>query len=969
MKNQLIFRLTAGLLLLCAIYLVGANLLLSMQQTHDFVNRLQPEQFSVSWERAWSWYPFRVELHGVHADGQTNKEQWQVDARSARASLSLLALLQGRIDIFGIHIQDVDLRLRPLRKPGVDDSSQRAFFPVVSHRDPDVLTPDAIGGQQDKPGKTLILSLEDLHLRGEHSFWVAGAKGEASGSLSGNFSMNTDGGRIALDAGTLDIRLQSLSLLGVDEAFSGASIQGTLTIPSMLASDLTQANGLRRADVDARIDLPVNTLDFIEPLVGGLGKASISGKGHVRGRLHQSAGELRSDTDLRIEASELILDLPPYSFDGDGVVLLRIHPANTERAELDVHFGHVNGLLHPAGQKQPVALFSGRDLQANLQGDPNSADPDRLSLKIRIPEVSVADMAVYDALIPTKTGLELLGGQGRLAATIALQSTHLDMALDLSSAAARVRYDALEGRTNLNFKLRARAQRDTGTSLDISGTHLSLDDTRLSRDATATEDAQPWSAGLDIIKGSLKVPVGQVGEDQETLDNLRQAIAAAVAEQEFSTLLNDADGEMEAQFQVSSLDWIAALLGRPLDMTLDGRGQIDAHLLVESGQAVSGTHLVVQPEAVSLGIMQHLIAGQGKITLSVEPQNTASLLRLQVALSNATMRRIDEQQPNVEQVALQADIRVPQAADALSKSAQVDLKIPSARVTDMSVFNAYLPENTPVVIASGEADLLGELHTDSGKVEGALLLTASDIKVKIDAIDLSGDLRLTGLIVGGDPEAMRFDVTGSSLLFDNFDVTGASASHDGSRWGARIQLDQSQVVWNKPMELSTKANLTVTDTRPFVAMLENARGEHDWISELLTLSDLAGNLHLTTNARGAVLHDAFFGSDTASISARGLSRANHREALLLVRYKRFTGALALQDGQSRFSILGARERFANYLPDKTALPERGIKIAPGKKQEVPEVVEEPRRKSAPISQRERKAPHKEAANPFLDNDF
>ena len=112
---------------------------------------------------------------------------------------------------------------------------------------------------------------------------------------------------------------------------------------------------------------------------------------------------------------------------------------------------------------------------------------------------------------------------------------------------------------------------------------------------------------------------------------------------------------MEAQFQVSSLDWIAALLGRPLDMTLDGRGQIDAHLLVESGQAVSGTHLVVQPEAVSLGIMQHLIAGQGKITLSVEPQNTASLLRLQVALSNATMRRIDEQQPNVEQVALQAD--------------------------------------------------------------------------------------------------------------------------------------------------------------------------------------------------------------------------------------------------------------------------------------------------------------------------
>jgi len=138
-------------------------------------------------------------------------QQWQVDARRAEASLSLLALLQGHNDISDIKVRDMDLRLRPLRKADADDSAARTFFPVISHRDP-----DAPAGEKRKPKKTFLISLEGLRLDGDHRFWVAAAKGEASGSLSGNFSMNTDGGRIALDDGTIDLTVGSLSLLGVD---------------------------------------------------------------------------------------------------------------------------------------------------------------------------------------------------------------------------------------------------------------------------------------------------------------------------------------------------------------------------------------------------------------------------------------------------------------------------------------------------------------------------------------------------------------------------------------------------------------------------------------------------------------------------------------------------------------------------------------------------------------------------------
>ena len=41
-------------------YLVVINAALQLPITQDLVNKIRPEKFYVSWERAWSWCPFRV---------------------------------------------------------------------------------------------------------------------------------------------------------------------------------------------------------------------------------------------------------------------------------------------------------------------------------------------------------------------------------------------------------------------------------------------------------------------------------------------------------------------------------------------------------------------------------------------------------------------------------------------------------------------------------------------------------------------------------------------------------------------------------------------------------------------------------------------------------------------------------------------------------------------------------------------
>ena len=76
-------RILISLLALELGYLVVVNGALQLQITQDLVNKIRPEKFYVSWERAWSWYPFRVHAEGVFANGQARTQQWEVTATSA----------------------------------------------------------------------------------------------------------------------------------------------------------------------------------------------------------------------------------------------------------------------------------------------------------------------------------------------------------------------------------------------------------------------------------------------------------------------------------------------------------------------------------------------------------------------------------------------------------------------------------------------------------------------------------------------------------------------------------------------------------------------------------------------------------------------------------------------------------------------------------------------------------------------
>lgn len=1251
----LLSRLVKTLLILAALYLIPVNLALNLPAVKDYLNGIEPDRFAVTWERALSLYPLRVELIGLAADGQTAAEQWQLDARRAAASVSLLPLLAGEIRVHDLDLADVDLRLRPRPTPEEGRGDFADFFPVIRNRDPESPAEPAT----DAAGGALVLEIDDIHVTGDHAFWVSHIRGSLPGEVRGSFRVDTEAGQIALSGGALDLALASLQIADQTHVTDAAAIRGRIDIPPFLLAEAKGLAALTLPEIDAEIDVPVRDLRFLALLMGDLGGLELGGQGRLRGRLVYERGEALRGTDLVVEAHELRLGLSRYRFDGDGMIELRVDPEDSDQGDLVVRFDAVQASLLPepladgGAPAKPRPLFSGDDLEVVLHAEeqPRTDGEDGTETDVRltltIPSVQVPDLAAHNRLLPDKWGLALLGGAGTLKARMVITSQVLSLDLDLASDEADVRFADYHATTDLRLQLRARVDQAAGATLHLNGTSLQIEDAEVATGA-AQPHAKPWRADLRIAEGALTLPVpadapgvdpipavakalmdegfgallaaadgrlsasltvsrldwiaelldrplglrlagaGEVdaavvladgwpdrgtrllvkapelaatlgryrfsgdgtvavridpadvdragGEDAGDLvirfdavqgqllpgpvaagaseaqplplfsgDDLELALhaeerawtesanqdaagaegsqrlrlslpsvqvpdlrvynrllpdkwglalvggtgtlsarvvmtptslaaeldlgsdeaelryrdvhattdlalalraridesdrstlrlagttlrledaevealagqnpeppaqsqtespdeprgerphsdpwqaqlaihegvltlptaprggaggpaspaavvaapkaARLLAEEGFGALLAGADGDLTATLTVSGLDWIAEVLGRPLDLALIGSGALAADIVLADGLPARGTTLAVPREALALALLEHRIDGRGEATLRVEKGGKQPRLHLGVALDEARMRRRDEPEPSVGDVRMDAEVVVTDPLGAATED--VRLQIHSAAIHDMSTYNAYLPPHLPLAFLSGTASLVGDLHFGPDTAAGELLLRAEAIRAAWQETELSGDLRVGLLIRGGSAEDMRFDITGSSLALDGFRVVGDAGSAQSPDWYARLQLEETEVLWHKPMHLDMTAGITIKDTRPIVALVDNLRGQHSWIEDLLTVDDIGGHLVLTLDGDRVVLSDALVGGDALTVGVKGRADADDREAMVYLRWHDLTAAAELAGKETHFHLTDARGRFDAYAPDR-----------------------------------------------------
>ena len=275
------------------IYLILANVALQLPLTQDLVNKIRPERFTVTWERAWTWYPFRVHAEKVFANGQARTQQWEVTASSASGSISILPLILKHVYLSDVQAENIDYRQRPRLKPGIDYSDRLAFFPEIKGRK--ILPADTAALADKRPWK---IHMKGLAASGEHRFWIHNLQGTASGSAAGNLYTETRRGAFWLDVERFDLNLGPAFLNGTAEAFHGGTASGSLGFAPLVRADNPGRRMLRFGYLDADLDLAVDNLDFINVLTGHLGNFSVNGAGQVQGHLSISQGFVRAGTGL-----------------------------------------------------------------------------------------------------------------------------------------------------------------------------------------------------------------------------------------------------------------------------------------------------------------------------------------------------------------------------------------------------------------------------------------------------------------------------------------------------------------------------------------------------------------------------------------------------------------------------------------------------------------------------------------------
>jgi hypothetical protein len=924
MKKWLI-RAVLMTVILEVIYLAVINLALNLPYTQTLINQIKPDKFAVYWDSAWSLYPFRVHARGISANGQSSSQQWQIDSIAASASISILPLIGRSVNVHDLEVENIEYQQRPRPKPGKDVANIHQYFPVIRGRKPeDAYIPIS---KAEKPGESPAatapkkkggswkINLTDAHARGNHRIWIYQAKGIFQGEVQTDLALQTRGGPLALRNGGVDLKLDSLVINGDREVASRGHLKGSVEMAPFVPSENKGIKALKFLKAALNIETKTESLAFLNPYLRGLHGMKVDGAGKSSGHIAIRNGKLQPGTNLAVVARKLGMDLLSYRGEGAGNIRLSVKPDTPNSADVAIEFGKLEA-FH-AESEEP--LLTGEGLSVTGRGGTTLVRTDGEALNasylaVTIPSVKVPDLKIYQRYLPDRLALTLHGGQGELQGKTEISPTGFNTGMTLVSKNADVGLGDYRFTTDLDMAVKADCPSIGSAGIDIAGTYIRLNDAKLS--GLEQEKSEPWNASLAIEKGVLKL---HLPEEIPKDADIRQ-LWAAIDGKDVIALLETGEEALKLSGKISDLRWLNLLLKNPYNMAIDGAGEISADLNIVSGWPAPGTLLKVDPQELTVNVLDYVATGGGLVTLEVEKGGQHPDLNLNVEVDDALFRRRGEKKAFIENVAIELQVLGRgMSYDGPGGDVELNLRIPSATVTDMSVYNRYLPRQSPFAFTGGKADLTADINLKPKSAGGFVKLKTTGMQSRIDEQHISGELTADIKLGGGVPQNMDFDISGSSLVLDGVRIAGEQKTFDQADWYARFDLKKGRAIWKKPMRIEVQAGIEMKDTRPMVAIMSNQRGKHGWLEKILTVEDVKGEARMSMAQDQIVIPLAFAGSDDIDVGAKGIINAETRDGVFYVRFKKLYGILKVRGDDRNFDILNARKKFDEYSPDPVKL--------------------------------------------------
>ena len=491
------------------VYLVVVNSALQLPLTQDLVNKIRPDRLYVTWERAWSWYPFRVHAEGIFANGQARTQQWEVTATFASGSISVLPLILKHVYLSNVQAENIDYRQRPRLKPDVDYSGMLPYFPEIQGRE--IVAVETGEQKKKRPWKVHVNGAQAM---GDHRFWIFNLQGTASGSAAGNLYTESRRGAFWLDVEEFALDLGPAFLNGSAEAFHGGTASGSLGFSPLVRAEHPGRRMLRFAYLDTDLDLAVDSLDFINLFAGNYNNLTITGAGRVQGHLSVSDGFVRAGTQLSATAENLSVDIYDINVIGKGVV--NIHTPETEDMPLglDVQYDQ----LTATREEESAPFLIGETLHLEYRGS-NFITPDpelgladlwddeearqrraNNSLSLFVDRATVPDMSALNYHLPPETTLQFAGGTTELNAKLFFGEESLGGTVTLDSVSTQVQIDEQHLKADLDIDMNLAGGNPRTLTADFTGSTLRLFNVYVEGEKEKFE-GDYWSTSLEVTSG------------------------------------------------------------------------------------------------------------------------------------------------------------------------------------------------------------------------------------------------------------------------------------------------------------------------------------------------------------------------------------------------------------------------------------------------------------------------------------
>ena len=884
-------------------WLLVVNALLHLPPTQDVISAVRPEKFRVRWDRAWSLVPFHVAARGVFANGNSKRQMWQVEAASVSGFINPVPLLWKTVDLYAVTGTDVDYRQRPRPRPDRDDSNSEAFFPVIEDRP--VTPADPSPYKTNRPWRVAV---DAVDVSGRLDYWIYQLRGVAHGGLAGQLEYRSRGGPLRLDVETFDLELGRHTLNGDRVVFEQARARGSVGFAPIRPREDRGVALLRALSIDLETDVDLDSLAFLNVFLLDIRPFSVDGSGEVVGRLRYARGEVLPGTDLAVAARNLEISLLDHRIEGMGTVNLRMGAGAASPMELGFYYGD----LRVRHESDAAVLLSGQGLTMTVGGDgrvlpdPDHVNPSRV-IEIDIGRLDAPDFAAGQRYLPEHWPFRLYGGEGILSGTVRLQPTAYAIDLALQSGAADLGIDRYRFVADLDARLKLENPSLTTGGARVDGSYLRIDEARLQRDGAVS--AQAWSAGLALPRGRLNLLGAQRDDEHDVVDMFR-----ILADTQMRELLAGVDGTFDFSGDVSELAWLGLFFGEKYRTRTGGAARLEGTARLAAGRPAPGTEATIHADDLVFNFLDYASNGRGEIRLAVEEGGDNADWRIALDLRDADLRRRQDRAAFVEDVQINVEARIEDVDfDGVVPDYELAFRMPTGRVTDMAVFNRYLPPDSPLALIGGDARLASELLFEPDDADGWVRLVAEGVDLVIDGQEVRGDLSAEIAVVGGRPAEMAFDIAGSRLRLQDVSVRGGEAEFDDAGWFAELELTRGDTVFVEPLRLQIDAELRASDSRPLVALFSNQDGwRPDFLARALTVEDITGQARLEMADRRLRVPIAWLNGEHIEAGAKAeLSGAGNR-GIVYLKYRGVDALLRIADGKRNLDILRARKKFDAY---------------------------------------------------------